>query len=92
LLALSVESACGSVARITGEKMKSDSDIKRDAEAELKWDPQIDPSDIAVAVKDGVVTLIALSSSAPHIALATIFLDAREADDKIAVPTSKANQ
>jgi hypothetical protein len=38
--------------------MKSDSDIQRDAEAELKWDPHIDASDIAVAVKDGVVTLI----------------------------------
>jgi osmotically-inducible protein OsmY len=38
--------------------MKSDSDIKRDAEAELKWDPHIDASDIAVAVKDGIVTSI----------------------------------
>ena len=38
--------------------MKAGSDIKRDAEAELKWDPHIDASDIAVAVKDGVVTLI----------------------------------
>jgi len=37
--------------------MKSDSDIKRDVEAELKWDPDIDSTDIAVAVKDGVVTL-----------------------------------
>lgn len=37
--------------------MKSDSDIKRDVEEELRWDPDIDPSDIAVAVKDGVVTL-----------------------------------
>jgi osmotically-inducible protein OsmY len=37
--------------------MKSDSDIKRDLEAELKWDPDIDATDIAVAVKDGVVTL-----------------------------------
>jgi osmotically-inducible protein OsmY len=37
--------------------MKADSDIKRDVEAELKWDPDIDPTDIAVAVKDGVVTL-----------------------------------
>jgi osmotically-inducible protein OsmY len=37
--------------------MKSDSDIKRDVEAELKWDPDIDRTDIAVAVKDGVVTL-----------------------------------
>jgi osmotically-inducible protein OsmY len=38
--------------------MKSDSDIKRDVEAELKWDPDIDATDIAVAVKDGIVTLI----------------------------------
>ena len=37
--------------------MKSDSDIKRDVEAELKWDPDIDPTDIGVAVKGGVVTL-----------------------------------
>jgi osmotically-inducible protein OsmY len=37
--------------------MKTDSDIKRDVEAELKWDPDIDPTDIAVAVKSGVVTL-----------------------------------
>ena len=34
-----------------------DSDIKRNVEAELKWDPDIDPTDIAVAVKNGVVTL-----------------------------------
>ena len=34
-----------------------DSDIKRNVEAELKWDPDIDPTDIAVAVKSGVVTL-----------------------------------
>jgi osmotically-inducible protein OsmY len=37
--------------------MKTDSDIKRDVEAELRWDPDIDPTDIAVAVKGGVVTL-----------------------------------
>jgi osmotically-inducible protein OsmY len=37
--------------------MKTDSDIKRDIEAELKWDPDIDPTDIAVAVKNGVVTM-----------------------------------
>ena len=46
--------------------MKSDSDIKRDAEAELKWDPHIDASDIAVAVKDGVVTLIGLCLHPHH--------------------------
>ena len=37
--------------------MKTDSDIKRNVEAELRWDPDIDPTDIAVAVKSGVVTL-----------------------------------
>jgi osmotically-inducible protein OsmY len=37
--------------------MRSDSDIKRDVESELKWDPDIDATDIAVAVKSGVVTL-----------------------------------
>ena len=37
--------------------MKSDSEIKRDVEAELQSDPTIDATDIAVAVKNGVVTL-----------------------------------
>src|SRR5690242_10253780 len=37
--------------------MRSDSEIKRDVEDELRWDPDIDPTDIAVAVKNGVVTL-----------------------------------
>ena len=37
--------------------MKSDEDIKKDVEDELRWDPDIDPSDIGVAVKNGVVTL-----------------------------------
>jgi osmotically-inducible protein OsmY len=37
--------------------MRSNSDIKRDVEMELKWDPDISEADIAVAVKDGVVTL-----------------------------------
>lgn len=37
--------------------MRSDSDIKRDAELELRWTPDLDPADIGVAVKNGVVTL-----------------------------------
>lgn len=37
--------------------MKSDSEIKRDVEDELRFDPDIDASDIGVAVKNGVVTL-----------------------------------
>jgi len=37
--------------------MRSDIDIKRDVEDELRWDPDIDSDDIAVAVKNGVVAL-----------------------------------
>lgn len=37
--------------------MKTDDEIKRDVEAELRWDPDIDASNIAVNVKSGVVTL-----------------------------------
>lgn len=37
--------------------MRSDNDIKRDVEDELKWDPDIDPIDIAMTAKSGVVTL-----------------------------------
>jgi osmotically-inducible protein OsmY len=37
--------------------MRSDYDIRRDVEDELRTDPDIDATDIAIAVKDGVVTL-----------------------------------
>jgi osmotically-inducible protein OsmY len=37
--------------------MKTDDEIKRDVEAELRWDPDIDATNIAVTAKDGVVTL-----------------------------------
>ncbi len=37
--------------------MRSDSDIKRDVEAELRWTPDVDDTDIAVKVNDGEVTL-----------------------------------
>ena len=37
--------------------MRFDIDIKRDVEDELRLDPDIDATDIAVAVKDGVVAL-----------------------------------
>lgn len=43
--------------------MRSDSEIKRDVEDELKWEPGIDASNIAVAVKDGVVTLTGFAHS-----------------------------
>ena len=43
--------------------MRSDSDIKRDVEDELRWDPDINSTDIAVTVKNGVVTLAGFTRS-----------------------------
>ena len=37
--------------------MRSDSDIRRDVEDGLRWDPDIDDTDIAVNVNNGIVTL-----------------------------------
>ncbi|HEY6925269.1 MAG TPA: BON domain-containing protein, partial [Steroidobacteraceae bacterium] len=37
--------------------MKSDSEIKTDVDAELRWSPEIDETDVASKVKNGVVTL-----------------------------------
>jgi len=37
--------------------MGSDSEIERDVKDELQWDPDLDATNIAVSVKDGVVTL-----------------------------------
>jgi osmotically-inducible protein OsmY len=38
--------------------MRTDEDIRRDVEAELAWAPEIQSTDIAVKVKEGVVTLL----------------------------------
>jgi osmotically-inducible protein OsmY len=37
--------------------MRSDSEIERDVKEELQWDPDLDATDIAVSVKQGVVAL-----------------------------------
>jgi osmotically-inducible protein OsmY len=37
--------------------MRSDTEIERDVKEELQWDPDLDASDIAISVKDGIVTL-----------------------------------
>jgi osmotically-inducible protein OsmY len=37
--------------------MKTDSELKRDVENELKWEPSVNEAHIGVAVKDGIVTL-----------------------------------
>ncbi len=43
--------------------MKSDSEIERDVRDELQWDPDLNAEDIAVSVKDGVVTLAGFTRS-----------------------------
>src|SRR5882757_2262753 len=43
--------------------MKSDNEIERDVRDELKWDPDLNADDIAVAVKNGVVTLAGFTPS-----------------------------
>src|SRR5882757_1510251 len=42
---------------LASTRVRSDEAIRSDVLFELKWDPKITSSDIAVAVKDGVVTL-----------------------------------
>ncbi|HEY3746525.1 MAG TPA: BON domain-containing protein [Gemmatimonadaceae bacterium] len=37
--------------------MRTDSELQRDLEDELRWDPSFENDDIAVSVRDGVVTL-----------------------------------
>ncbi|HEX3533101.1 MAG TPA: BON domain-containing protein [Gemmatimonadaceae bacterium] len=37
--------------------MRTDSEVQRDIEDELRWDPSLENDDIAVSVRDGVVTL-----------------------------------
>lgn len=42
--------------------MKTDTQLRRDVQAELNWDPRFDARDIGIMVKDGVVTLTGHSS------------------------------
>lgn len=37
--------------------LRTDTEIQKDVADELKWDPSLEDDDIAVAVRDGVVTL-----------------------------------
>src|SRR3981081_4797543 len=37
---------------------RSDEQIQKDVLAELKWDARVQPNEIGIAVKDGVVTLM----------------------------------
>src|SRR5437899_11618903 len=45
------------MAALAGVNIRSDDAIRSDVLFELNWDPKITATDIAVAVKDGVVTL-----------------------------------
>jgi osmotically-inducible protein OsmY len=38
-------------------QMRTDTEIERDVKEELRWDPDLDATDIAVSVRNGVVTL-----------------------------------
>jgi osmotically-inducible protein OsmY len=51
------------MAALADVKTRTDSSIREDVVFELKWDPKISSNDIAVAVKDGVVTLSGFVSS-----------------------------
>lgn len=51
------------MAALADVKTRPDSAIREDVIFELKWDPKISSPDIAVAVKDGVVTLSGFVSS-----------------------------
>jgi osmotically-inducible protein OsmY len=43
--------------------IRSDNDIQKDVVAELEWDRSLEDDDVAVAVKDGVVTLAGYAKS-----------------------------
>src|SRR3989442_4788 len=45
------------MATVTRIGTQTDQDIQRDVLNELKWEPRVQPNEIGVAVKDGVVTL-----------------------------------
>lgn len=51
------------MAAMTETLKRTDESIRADVLSELKWDPKITSTDIAVAVKDGVVTLSGYASS-----------------------------
>ena len=51
------------MATATTIQTRSDDLIHNDVVSEIKWDPKITSGDIAVAVKDGVVTLSGFASS-----------------------------
>jgi osmotically-inducible protein OsmY len=53
----------GGITMVATMKVRSDDEIRNAVLFELKWDPKISSPDIAVAVKDGVVTLAGFATS-----------------------------
>src|SRR4051812_4781420 len=49
--------------QISENFMRSDKEIEQDVLDELQWDPDLDATDIAVTVKNGVVTLTGFTHS-----------------------------
>ena len=43
--------------------MREDQDIKQDVEAELRWAPDVDETDVAVKVRQGIVTLTGFAAA-----------------------------
>jgi osmotically-inducible protein OsmY len=48
----------------TATFIHTDEEIQKDVLAELKWDAQVQPNEIGVSVRDGVVTLTGWKQSA----------------------------
>jgi hypothetical protein len=50
-------------ARLENTSMRSDNDIKRDVDADLPWNPELDSTDIATKITDGAVALYGFARS-----------------------------
>jgi osmotically-inducible protein OsmY len=74
--------------------MKSDTQLQKDVVDELRWDPSVSEKEIAVAVKDGVVTLggyvhsFAQKRAAEHAVSRVAGVKAVAEDIQVKLPTS----
>lgn len=74
--------------------MKSDTQLQKDVMDELRWDPSVSEKEIAIAVKDGVVTLggyvqsFAQKRAAEHAVSSVAGVKAVAEDIKVKLPTS----
>jgi osmotically-inducible protein OsmY len=58
-----VSARYGNLFSTSEDAMRTDSETRKDVEDELRWDPDIDATDVAVAVHNGVVTLTGFTHS-----------------------------